>query len=51
MAANKADLTTNFNENFWHFLIAEIPFCLGKTYAKRIKIRYLFKFWSVTFDH
>ena len=44
MAANKADLTTNFNGNVWHFLITKSSFCLGKTFAKRIKIRYLFKF-------
>ena len=52
MVANMADLTTNFNRNFWHFLITKSSFCLGKTcmYAKGIKILYLFKFWSVTFD-
>ena len=34
MAANKADLTTNFNGNFWHFLITKSSFCLGKTMRK-----------------
>ena len=40
MAVNKADfdLTTNLNGNFWHFLITKSSFCLGKTYAKIIKI-------------
>ena len=43
MAANMAHLTTNFNGNFGHFLITKNRFCFGKTYAKIIKIRYLFK--------
>ena len=50
MAANMAGLTTNFNGNFWHFLITKSSFCLGKTYSKITKIRYLLKFWSATFD-
>ena len=36
IAANKADLTTNFNGNVWHFIITKSSSCLGKTYAKRI---------------
>ena len=44
MAANKSDLTTSFNGNFWYFLITKSSFCLGKTYAKVTKIRYLLKF-------
>ena len=50
MAANKAELITSFNWNFWHFLITKHSFYLSKTYVKRIKIQYLFKYWSVTFD-
>ena len=50
MAANESDLTTNFNGNFWHFLITKSSFCLGKTYVKIIKIRFLLKFYSVIFD-
>ena len=50
MAANKADLTTNFNRNLCFFLITKSSICLGKIYAKMIKIWYLFKFWSATFD-
>ena len=44
MAANMADLTTNFNGSFWHFLFTKSSFCLGKSYGNIIKIRYLFKF-------
>ena len=34
MAANKADLTTNFNGNFLAFFDYQKQFLLGQTYAK-----------------
>ena len=50
MAANKGDLTTNLKKIFRTFSLPKAVFIWAKLVWKEKKIRYLFKFWSVTFD-
>ena len=52
MVANKAELTTNFNRNFWHFLITQSSFCSGKTLFENNKVSIFIKilkchFWPL----